>query len=878
MTHEVFAEARHNTEEISFSRAELDAVMLAYTPEALLSLLERDFEQEFSSSVGVSEGYTLRQHTEMALSQYERYFAHRDLPAGVSHNLMRFMLAVHDIGKPKAVISGDSQHATTRAIVEPVLKKLEFGDNTQRIILALLKDDYLGRSLKYDVDTSNEILAGAAEAGMSAEDFFDLVTVYYQVDAGSYTEDAGGIRSLDRLFVFNHEKGEVSFAPQTEARVAALRQQVQHAARKQQMQGAPAEQVVDKKTVRTFSRERSSKEREQLAAELWERRRYFFDQLQRRKELIAVLAEQAKRKELEAREVASRIEEIEGITRERKDSLVASLLHYFDTQALIQEKENLEKYYEDLAAGALRFQALKDEVAAEKIDRAALSAVRQELDAFYGIQEAAWIEYQEAEKARDIKNIAGQYDVFFVHGLKDKMAPDTNSLLSQSATVEDKLKILLAFEPTISTSTISAGDSNRNMWSRVGVLLAGGRVLEAMEGDAGTVARGLKQRENHQSTPDTEIAARIKSSIEKRAAWGTSYNELVVESPAVAGIYICIDADSTRIEYEPFRVERLLTISQETGLPLYAIEGGRVYEMTYEIDPESTKDRRDPSFGYVIKASPRHKIVLGKAITPAAVTEKAFSLTDGHRATIENEILEHSPFRLFGPEAERVQQRASGQEMYIDLFADRVRRVTTKEIVTYDGEPVDGLRPGEPVELITEMRHPNGSWLKVLRSAGTVFEQRYQAPLSITRKGEQQTRPLLPRDERSWVSQSNYYIHLSGGGYDLGRPAQQETFLEDVFRQVDYCKQRIAEFEAEAKEKGYGYRRGTIDSYQEAISDIAFYLYGFGEQAEKVGDLPVRDQAWSLAGRVLPLEQIKDVIGRRINSRGGFRVTKEDLA
>jgi hypothetical protein len=50
-------------------------------------------------------------------------------------------------------------------------------------------------------------------------DFFRLLTIYYQVDAGSYTADAGGTSSLDTLFAADRETGRFAF-DRTEGRLA----------------------------------------------------------------------------------------------------------------------------------------------------------------------------------------------------------------------------------------------------------------------------------------------------------------------------------------------------------------------------------------------------------------------------------------------------------------------------------------------------------------------------------------------------------------------------------------------------------------------------------------------------------------------------------
>ena len=58
---------------------------------------------------------------------------------------------------------------------------------------------------------------------------------------------------------------------------------------------------------------------------------------------------------------------------------------------------------------------------------------------------------------------------------------------------------------------------------------------------------------------------------------------------------------------------------------------------------------------------------------------------------------------------------------------------------------------------------------------------------------------------------------------------------------------------------------------------LAFYLYGFGEQAERFGDNETATRAFELADKVLPKEKYQEIIAKRIGPAGKFRVTMEDL-
>ena len=63
----------------------------------------------------------------------------------------------------------------------------------------------------------------AENARLPFYDFFKLLLVFYQTDAGSYTEDAGGLKSLDHLFEFNRGKGQMDLSINMAAKVDQLK-------------------------------------------------------------------------------------------------------------------------------------------------------------------------------------------------------------------------------------------------------------------------------------------------------------------------------------------------------------------------------------------------------------------------------------------------------------------------------------------------------------------------------------------------------------------------------------------------------------------------------------------------------------------------------
>ncbi|MFC1914785.1 hypothetical protein ACFLWK_00815 [Chloroflexota bacterium] len=216
---------------ISFSREELNEVLNSpnYTPKALLSLFKKDLDKEFNAASGVREKYSIKRHTLMVMGQYEKYFGKSEMLASVSKTLFRTFLALHDIGKSDAIRkTGDkhNQHRYTVEIMSSVLSQLGFSEQEVKIALALVSEDIIGGYIRGHFsgkEATEELTKMADDVGLPFYDFLRLLLIYYQVDAGSYTEDAGGLKSLDHLFVFDKGKGQMDFSVNVAAKVDQLK-------------------------------------------------------------------------------------------------------------------------------------------------------------------------------------------------------------------------------------------------------------------------------------------------------------------------------------------------------------------------------------------------------------------------------------------------------------------------------------------------------------------------------------------------------------------------------------------------------------------------------------------------------------------------------
>ncbi|MFH1521815.1 MAG: hypothetical protein ABIF18_02545 [archaeon] len=210
----------------TFSMERLDEIMGEYSIDNFVDFFRPRYSKTLSMSVGVGEGYSLEEHIRMVLNQFDKYFSHKSLPYKVSNTFFRVFIFLHDIGKPAAVKKGDKhlQHKETLKLIKPILNELKFSDNEIKIALALVDGDPIGSYIKGGDPKKSiiKIKKMAKMSGLPLKEFFSLQIIYYQCDAGSYTEDSGGKRSLDRYFIFNQKNRTLKFSRDIQSRIKAL--------------------------------------------------------------------------------------------------------------------------------------------------------------------------------------------------------------------------------------------------------------------------------------------------------------------------------------------------------------------------------------------------------------------------------------------------------------------------------------------------------------------------------------------------------------------------------------------------------------------------------------------------------------------------------
>jgi hypothetical protein len=187
----------------------------------------KGFEDSFSMSTGVWEGYTLAEHTETVLRNLDENYTDT-LPVALIP-LMRLAIIGHDIGKPIAVSygRGRDQDMYNAHYAEAFYKTIGLDEKKRELLLAIIGD---GAKLMHQIQVngSKEKVEDLKElARTTMGDFFDTATpsldqmkgfarlcrILQVCDGGAYTSMAV-TQSVERKVIFrNAGSFNTSFEP-----------------------------------------------------------------------------------------------------------------------------------------------------------------------------------------------------------------------------------------------------------------------------------------------------------------------------------------------------------------------------------------------------------------------------------------------------------------------------------------------------------------------------------------------------------------------------------------------------------------------------------------------------------------------------------------
>ncbi len=155
----------------------------------------------------------------------------------------------------------------------------------------------------------------------------------------------------------------------------------------------------------------------------------------------------------------------------------------------------------------------------------------------------------------DATTLMKEKNCYFVHMMQVTKALDVSennkSINTNKLTNVDKLDILYAANPTLSTSTLRPNTQDGTFEGGFGVIFSQGEVISANQSDDGTIAKSLTEREIIGGAKNSKED--IDKAVDRpNGGYGKSYNEIVLKEPEVAGGFMKIDGEAykNKISYE----------------------------------------------------------------------------------------------------------------------------------------------------------------------------------------------------------------------------------------------------------------------------------------------------------------------------------------
>ena len=151
-----------------------------------------EYKIAYESRNSKKRAYSLEDHTKMVCNMFEKWFAHLYTYTSFEISSFRLMLCVHDIGKPSSLINNDkyNQYLYTIRLIDMHRNIYPLPDGEYKTLISIISDDPIGLYIRDKIDISTAVKKISKMLTISSsnfQEFWHLLIMYYQVDAGAYT-------------------------------------------------------------------------------------------------------------------------------------------------------------------------------------------------------------------------------------------------------------------------------------------------------------------------------------------------------------------------------------------------------------------------------------------------------------------------------------------------------------------------------------------------------------------------------------------------------------------------------------------------------------------------------------------------------------------
>lgn len=618
-----------------------------------------------------------------------------------------------------------------------------------------------------------------------------------------------------------------------------------------------ASEPTSENIVKDFSREHSTESRQDLADQIRSLRQQYFNRATELGQSGQETEKQKAAKEALATEGATEVERLQLELDYKESSVINRLLHF---RAIPRLEQQLELTQSQLAETRVEIEELGGilaEFGERQADRSELKQAREMLEGFYSGESVKYREYLEGQEAAKVENICDKYNCLIMHGFLPNRVPGDNSLLKEETSWQDKMKIVMALKPGLSTSTFHGEyQPLKTLWSPVGVVISEGRVDHASDRDLATKPFGATRQSVHGPARE-RISEQIQKAIVERRPGG-HYNELVVSEPKIAALYYIVDtspesANIPDVRYVRTHLQNFVDQSYATKVPLVVFMNG-------------DKEWRQLT-GYNSETDEMEQV--NQVIDQAAIRHLPTGLSDERCQTLETEILSGNifdPQKVGGQEISFVHDRLKGYEEGLRLQLEEGKFTSPSREVLQ--EQIDGysfIKTGEEINVVKrlQMFGTEHSYFYLDRNPAILYE------LLRSPKGYLGFNSI----SKNWANM----IHTFQGSVSLNRePENSHDLIELIREKMADIDTEMSETQDNPKYEENQRQRYLNDSAKRQKS-LAYYLYGLAESFREQGDEELANFVLEKAAVVVPPEIYQDVLNRRLSPNGELILTKDDI-
>ncbi len=477
-----------------------------------------------------------------------------------------------------------------------------------------------------------------------------------------------------------------------------------------------------------------------------------------------------------------------------------------------------------------------------------IKEIEKTINDFYGEMTKQKKQIESEKKERSIAEISKEKNILFCHSIPLEVITDTafsqnNELVNTNRFgPEEKIKMILGVEPTISVSTINK--ENQTLVGGFGLILKEGQVLSSYGGDAGTLLdKGIYNRKSKydrslkttiiQEDPENSINRAINHEAKNENSAAESmhqgWNEIVVENPQAAGLFFQKNNPNSPFSNMAYAKK----ISKDLNLPLYIFDNEKIY-------------RSDDSTNELVEIDREEIFNSSKTFSPDEKKNMIEEMIDKESFNIKKEnIYKFNGYNVGRAYYKFIKKIDAGERVSI--------RHIEKDEVLDEGDEI--IRLVDHSFAIKKNKLDEKQWELFGREHWEKYEKYYK--------------------EDNENDNSEYNFNTKFGSGNVWEPNTRFIVEGDsISSYIDMARRELDRLEKQGEE--WKKKDGDINELVIRNKSIIFILFGVMEECQKSGDTKNFEKAKSIIEKSGNLQECKTFIEKRVGKDDNFKYLNED--